>query len=70
MPADFRQVPLAIEAVRRIDEIFAVEINGALPNPRHAFRQQRIKPLVAALEGWKRTERIRLVAPRRHRQGH
>ena len=60
VPADFTQVPLAIEAVRRIDEIFAVEINDALPNQRHAVRQQRIKPLVAALEGWKRTERTRL----------
>src|SRR5438067_8816318 len=32
--ADLRQVPLAIEAVRRIDEIFAAEreINGAAPN--------------------------------------
>src|SRR6266436_5890226 len=60
--ADLRQVPLAIEAVRRIDEIFAVEreINGATPEQRHAVRQERIKPLVAALEGWMRTERARL----------
>ncbi len=60
--ADLRQVPLAIEAVHRIDEIFAVEreINGAAPKQRHAVRQERIKPLVAALEGWMRTERARL----------
>jgi len=60
--ADLRQVPLAIEAVRRIDEIFAVEreINGTAPKHRHAVRQQRIKPLIAALEGWMRTERARL----------
>jgi transposase len=60
--ADLRQVPLAIEAVRRIDEIFAVErkINGAMPEQRHAVRQERIKPLVTALEGWMRTERARL----------
>jgi transposase len=60
--ADLRQVPLAIEAVRRIDEIFAVEreINGATPEQRHAVRQERIKPLVAALEGRMRTERARL----------
>jgi hypothetical protein len=34
-------VPLAIEAVRRIDEIFAVEreINGAESEQRHAVRQ-------------------------------
>jgi Transposase IS66 family len=50
--ADLRQVPLAIEAVRRIDEIFAVEreINGAGSEQRHAVRQEQIKPLVAALE--------------------
>ena len=60
--ADLRQVPLAIEAVRRIDEIFAVEreINGATPDQRHAVRQQRIKLLVTALEGWMRSERARL----------
>src|SRR5690242_19876618 len=60
--ADLRQVPLAIEAVRRIDEIFAAEreINGAAPNQRHAVRQERIKPLVAALESWMRTARARL----------
>src|SRR5436190_1598584 len=55
-------MPLAIEAVHRIDEIFAVEreINGAAPKQRHAVRQERIKPLVVALEGWMRTERARL----------
>jgi transposase len=60
--ADLRQVPLAIEAVRRIDEILAVEreINGAARDQRHAIRQEQIKPLVTALEGWMRTERARL----------
>src|SRR5271169_1227465 len=60
--ADLRQVPLAIEAVRRIDEIFAVEreINGVGSEQRHAVRQERIKLLVTALEGWMRTERARL----------
>ena len=60
--ADLRQVPLAIEAVRRIDEIFAVEreINGVGSEQRHAVRQQRVKLLVTALEGWMRTERARL----------
>jgi transposase len=55
-------VPPAIEAVRRIDEIFAVEreINGAAPEQRHAVRQELIKPLVTALENWMRTERARL----------
>ena len=60
--ADLRQAPLAIEAVRYIDEIFAVEreINGKAPHQRHAVRQERIKPLVVALDGWMRTERARL----------
>src|SRR3984893_15718904 len=60
--ADLRQVPLAVEAVRRIDEIFAVEreINGVAPHQRHAVQQGRIKPLVAALEDCMRTERARL----------
>ena len=55
-------MPLAIEAVRRIDAIFAVEreINGATPDQRHAARQERIKLLVTALEGWMRSERARL----------
>src|SRR5438552_2690939 len=49
-------------AADRIHEIFAAEreINGAAPNQRHAVRQERIKPLVAALESWMRTARARL----------
>jgi hypothetical protein len=52
--ADLRQVPPAIETVRRIDEILAVEreIYGAGSEQRHAMRQERIRPLVTALEGW------------------
>src|SRR5205814_1860107 len=34
--------------------------HGAGCEQRHAVRQERIKPLVAALEGWMRTERVRL----------
>jgi transposase len=60
--ADLKQAPLATEAIRRIDEIFAIEreINGAAPAQRHGVRQERIKPVVAALESWMRTERARL----------
>jgi transposase len=60
--ADLGKSPLAVEAVRRIDEIFATEreINGAAAAQRLALRQERIKPLVSELEGWMLTERARL----------
>ena len=60
--ADLRQAPLAIEAVRRIDEIFAIEreINSTAIEWRLAVRQRRIKPIVGDLEQWMRTERARL----------
>src|ERR1700738_5168106 len=68
--ADLRQVALAVEAFRRIDEIFAVEreINGAGSEQRHAVRQERIKPLVAALEGWMRIEGAPVSSPAHNRQ--
>ncbi len=60
--SDLKQAPSATEAVRRIDEIFAIEreVNSAAPNQRHVVRQEWLKPLVAALQGWTRTERARL----------
>jgi transposase len=60
--ADVAKAPLAIEAVRRIDAIFAVErnINGLGAAERHAIRQVRVAPLVRALEAWMRTERSKL----------
>jgi transposase len=60
--ADLRRAPLAIEAVRRIDEIFAIERqnNGATAEQRLAVRQERLKPLVDKLETWMCTERARL----------
>jgi transposase len=60
--ADLRQAPLAVEAVRHIDAIFAIErdINGAEPAQRLAVRQQRIKPILGDLEQWMRAERARL----------
>jgi transposase len=54
--------PLALEAVKRIDAIFAIEreING-LPSPeRLDIRRQRVVPLVADLQQWMRAERARL----------
>jgi transposase len=60
--AELGAAPVAIEAVRRIDAIFAIEreINGVAVEQRLAVRRDRIAPLVAALEQWMRTERARL----------
>ena len=54
--------PLAFEAVRRIDEIFAIErdINGLGHEERLAARQERSLPLMADLEAWLREERAKL----------
>ena len=50
--AKLTKAPIAIEAVRRIDEIFAVEriINGLSSAERGAERQQQSKPLILELE--------------------
>jgi transposase len=47
--ARLRKMPIAIEAVRRIDELFAIEreINGQAPDKRLHVRCERSKPLVA-----------------------
>jgi transposase len=60
--ANLKKAPLAIEAVRRIDAIFAIEreINRHSAAERRAVRQARIAPLVAELESWMKTERVRL----------
>ena len=54
--------PVALEAVRRIDAIFAIEreINGHSAAERLAVRQARLVPLIAELEAWMRAERVRL----------
>jgi len=54
--------PLALEAVMRIDALFAIEraINGQSAEQRLAVRQAHSAPLVAELETWLRTERARL----------
>jgi transposase len=50
------KAPIAVEAVRRIDELFEIErtINGMTPEQRVAVRQAKSKPLVADLEVWLR----------------
>src|SRR5215211_3522989 len=54
--------PLALEAVRQMDAIFAIEreINGLPASERLTVRQQRSLELVRDLEAWMRTERARL----------
>jgi transposase len=60
--AQLKQAPIAIEAVKRIDVLFAIEreINGASPERRLAVRNERSRPLVAALEAYLRQQRARL----------
>ena len=54
--------PLALETVRRIDELFEIEraINGQTPERRRAVRQELSAPLVANLEAWMREQRAKL----------
>lgn len=54
--------PLALEAVMRIDAIFAIEreINGLQPGQRLAARQEKSAPLVGELEAWMREQIARL----------
>lgn len=49
----------ALEAVRRIDALFAIErdINGMSAEDRLAVRQEKSKPLLDELEAWLRQER-------------
>lgn len=54
--------PLALEALRRIDRIFAIEreINGKSAAERLAVRQEIVAPLVEELRTWMRTQRNQL----------
>ncbi len=60
--AELRKAPLAIEAVRRIDDLFEIEreINGKPPDERLVVRRERSKPLVDDLKSWMRDERQKL----------
>ncbi len=60
--AEVARAPLAAEAVRRIDAIFAAAraINGLPAEQRLAVRGQQIAPLVAELETWMREQRARM----------
>jgi transposase len=56
------EAPIAAEAVRRIDELFAIEraINGNAPEQRLAVRREKSTPLVTDLEIWMRQQRALL----------
>jgi transposase len=60
--ARLKQAPIAVEAVSRIDALFAIEgkINGFVPEERVRVRNEQSRPLVAALETWLREQRARL----------
>ena len=62
--ARLRKMPIAIEAVVRIDALFAIEreINGQSAAQRLAARRTRSKPLIDAFETWLRGERKKLSA--------
>ena len=60
--AELAKAPLAIEAVRRIDAIFAVErtINGLSAEQRLAVRRETVTPLVTDLQSWMRAIRAKM----------
>ena len=60
--ARLSKAPIAAEAVKRIDALFAIEreINGFAPEARLRVRQQRSRPLVIELETWLREQRASL----------
>lgn len=60
--AQLKQAPIAIEAVKQIDALFAIEreINGATPERRRIMRDERSRSLVAALEAYLRQQRAKL----------
>jgi len=62
--ARLNKAPLAIEAVARIDALFAIErdINGLSPDERWRVRQERSRPRVEVLEAWLRAHYARLSA--------
>jgi len=56
------KAPIAIEAVKRIDELFAIEreINGLSSQERLCVRNEHSRPLMVALEVWLREQRAKL----------
>jgi transposase len=62
--ARLNKAPIAIEAVERIDALFAIEreINGANPQQRLLARNEHSRSLVLELETWLRQQRAKLSA--------
>jgi transposase len=60
--ARLTKAPIAAEAVKRIDVLFAIEreINGLAPQERLCVRQERSRPLIVELEVWLRDQRAKL----------
>jgi transposase len=56
------KAPIAAEAVRRIDELFAIEraINSKPAEERLSVRKERARPLVIELEAWLRVQNQRV----------
>jgi len=62
--ARINRAPIAIEAVERMDALFAIErdINAKLPAERKRVRNEQSRSLVVALEAWLRQQRAKLSA--------
>jgi transposase len=62
--ARINKAPIAIEAVERMDALFAIErdINGKPSAERKRVRNEHSRPLVVALEAWLRQQRAKLSA--------
>jgi transposase len=60
--ARLTKAPIAIEAVARVDALFAIErdINGLPPDERREVRHERSRPRVEALGAWLREQHARL----------
>src|SRR5258705_6924130 len=60
--ARLSKAPIAAEAVKRIDVLFAIEreINGLAPQERLRVRRERSRPLITELQTWLREQRAKL----------
>jgi len=60
--ARLSKAPIAAEAVKRVDVLFAIEreINGLTVQERLRVRQERSRPLIVELEAWLREQRAKL----------